>query len=162
GAHVADAVIEAAQARQELEVTEPSGPGFPTEAARQRDVLLFATGSGITAIRALAHHLLAERRTAGRLHLFYGQRAAAEFAYADEWDGWRRAGLALTLVASRPEPGWNGATGHVQDVAAATGFGGAAADRTVAYLSGLPGMVDGVREALARFGVPADRVFENR
>ncbi|MHB8416561.1 MAG: ferredoxin reductase domain-containing protein [Myxococcales bacterium] len=161
GGRVANSVIEAAQAGAELEATEPSGAGFPAEAARQRDVLLFATGSGITAIRALIHHLLAERAAAGRLRLFYGQRDPADFAYANEWEDWRRAGLSLTRVCSQPGPGWNGPTGYVQDVAAAAAFGGAAPERAVAYLSGVPGMLAGAREALSRFGVTEDRIFEN-
>jgi NAD(P)H-flavin reductase len=141
-------------------VTAPQGKGFAIEDSTGHDVLLFATGSGISAIRSLLHHLLADRG-GHRLRLYYGQRTASDFAYTDDWDDWRRAGLQLVPVASRPGPGWNGAVGHVQDVARAATFGGVDPTRTVVYLSGVPGMVEGVREALARFGVPPDRIRQN-
>jgi NAD(P)H-flavin reductase len=159
GGRVADALIDAAREGGELHVTAPQGKGFVIEDAGGRDVLLFATGSGISAIRALLHQLLANGH--GRVRLYYGQRDLTDFAYTDDWDDWHRAGLQLVPVASRPGPGWNGAVGHVQDVASAAGFGGVDPARTVAYLSGVPGMVEGVREALARFGVPPERIRQN-
>lgn len=162
GGRVADAVIAAASEGAELHVGAPQGPGFAVGDVRGRDVLLFATGSGISSIRALLHQLLAERSGTGKLRLYYGQRSAPEFAYRDDWDDWRRAGLRVVPVASKPGPGWQGAVGYVQDVAAAEAFGGAKPEQTLAYLSGVPGMLEGARAALARFGVPPDRIRDNR
>ncbi len=164
GGRIADLVIDAAREGQTLDVTAPFGPGFPASEARDRDVLLFATGSGITPLRALLHQLLVER-AARRIVLYYGQRGEGgegDFAFSREWDGWRRGGADVRLVASRPVPGWPGLTGHVQKVAEATGFGGVEAARSVAYLAGLPQMVAEARDALLRFGLPAGRIFENR
>ncbi len=161
GGRVADAVIGAASEGAELHVSAPQGKGFAVEDVAGRDVLLFATGSGISAIRALLHQLLSDRTGHGKILLYYGQRDLTDFAYTDDWDDWRRAGLQLVPVASRPGPGWNGATGHVQDVASAGGFGGVQPERALAYLSGVPGMVEGVRAALARFGVPPERIRQN-
>jgi NAD(P)H-flavin reductase len=162
GGRVADAVIDLATEGAELHVTAPQGTGFAAEDAHGRDVLLFATGSGITPIRALLHQLLSDRTGHGKLRLYYGQRDLLDFAYTDDWDDWRRAGLQLVPVASQPGPGWKGAVGHVQDVASAEAFGGVLAERTIAYLSGVPGMIEGVRAALARFGLAVERIRENR
>jgi len=162
GGRVADAVIELALEGAELHVTAPQGPGFASDDARGRDVLLFATGSGITSIRALLHQLLADRTGHGKLRLYYGQRDLLDFAYTDDWDDWRRAGLQLVPVASQPGPGWKGAVGHVQDVASAEAFGGVRPEQTIACLSGVPGMIEGARAALARFGLPPEHIRENR
>jgi NAD(P)H-flavin reductase len=162
GGRVADAVIDAAREGAEIHVTAPQGTGFALEDAGGRDALLFATGSGITAIRSLLHQLLADRTGHGRVRLYYGQRDLPDFAYTDDWDDWRRAGLLLVPVASRPGPGWKGHVGYVQDAATAESFGGAQPDKIIAYLSGVPGMLEGVRSALVRFGVQPDRIRENR
>src|SRR5580704_18089855 len=61
GTAIADAIVSAASPGAWLEPTEPHGPGFSVDHAMGRDVLLFATGSGITPIRALIQHLV-ERR----------------------------------------------------------------------------------------------------
>jgi NAD(P)H-flavin reductase len=162
GGRVADAVIAAASEGASLQVSAPQGPGFPVDDVRGRDVLLFATGSGISSIRALLHQLLADRNGHGKMRLYYGQRTAPQFAYTDDWDDWRRAGLQLVPVASEPGPGWKGAVGYVQDVAAAEGFGGAQPEKTLAYLSGVPGMLEGARVALSQFGVAPERIRDNR
>src|SRR5690349_12576652 len=61
GHPVADAIVAAGTPGAWLEVSHPEGPGFSVKAAEGRDVLLFATGSGITSIRALLQHLIDRR-----------------------------------------------------------------------------------------------------
>jgi NAD(P)H-flavin reductase len=143
-----------------IEFDGPLGPGFPIEHARGRDVLLAAAGSAISPIRALLDAMLEERLAYGKGVLFYGQERAEEFVYAESRAAWARAGVAVTLCAHDPDPGWQGARGFVQDAIIADGPGVDPA-RAVAYLCGMPGMVSGVREALAGLGLDAERTYLN-
>jgi NAD(P)H-flavin reductase len=161
GGAVADAVIARAAPGAEVHVSAPHGRGFPVEAARGRDVLLFAAGSGITPIRALVQHLIADRKNFGRVALFYGQRGAADFAYAREFPEWERAGVRVFPAASRPDGEWAGERGYVQAVAPARAFGELRLDGAAAFVAGMKPMVAGVREALAAAGLPPDRLYLN-
>ncbi len=161
GGRIADALIAHARPGASIELTPPIGSGFRLDEATGRDVLLFAAGSGITPIRALLRRLLAGGPLQRKVYLFYGQRDGGDFAYAKEHEGWRRAGVEILLVASRPGPGWTGATGHVQE-AARRALPAERLSEAVAYVAGLPAMVAGVRETLAELGVPPERVHENR
>jgi NAD(P)H-flavin reductase len=161
GGAVADAVIAAAARGARLELAAPSGRGFPVEEMRGRDVLLFAAGSGISAIRSLVEHVLAVRPAVGRVTLYYGQSEAADFAYRNEHAAWERAGVEVVLCCSRPGPGWTGARGRVQDVARERGLDGIDPAGAVAYLCGMKAMVAGVRATLAETGLPIERTFLN-
>ncbi len=161
GGAIADAVIARAAPGAEVHASAPHGRGFPVDAAHGRDLLLFAAGSGITPIRALVHHLAADRDRFGRAALFYGQRDRGDFAYEREFADWERAGVRVFPVASRPAGEWDGERGYVQAAAAARAFGGVSLDGAVAFVAGMKPMVAGVREALAAAGLPADRVFLN-
>jgi NAD(P)H-flavin reductase len=97
----------------------------------------------------------------GRIALYYGQRRPDEFAYRREHEAWARAGVTLALCVSGTDEGWPGPRGHVQDVAVSRGFDGALADDTVAFVCGMKGMVEGVRQVLGAGGLPAGRVFLN-
>ena len=160
GGPLADEILRRAHAGETLEATLPFGRGFPTEEARGRDVLLFATGSGIAPIRALVQRLAAERAHVNRVSLFYGQRSEADFAFAREHEGWRRAGVDLHLCCSRPTSS-DSPVGYVQNVARATLLRGPPPANAVAFVAGLADMVAGVKAALAELGVPEDRVFQN-
>jgi NAD(P)H-flavin reductase len=138
----------------------PLGPGFPIEHARGRDVLLAAAGSAISPIRALLDAMLEERAAYGRVVLFYGQERAEEFVYAEARAAWAQAGVEIRLCAHTPDPDWPGARGFVQDAIIADGPGVDPA-RAVAYLCGMPGMVSGVREALAGLGFDPERSYLN-
>jgi len=159
GSPVADALAAAAPGTL-VEATAPLGDGFPVDAARGRDVLLFAAGAGITPVRALMQWLLAQR-CHGKLALFYGQRSDRDFAYVREHDGWRADGVHLVLCASQPSPSWTGARGYVQTVADELRLHQVGTDNAVAFLCGMRPMVDDVRRVLQQYGLPPERVFLN-
>ena len=181
GSEVADAVAAAARTGGELETTAPFGAGFPVDSAHGRDVLLFAVGSGVSPIRALVQHMIADRPRFGRVALFYGQRGHEPFAYAREHAAWQEAGVRVVLCASTgngiymgprrregaPEAlsvGGDGpmrARGYVQDAARSLGLLGADPAQAVAFLCGMRAMVEDVRGVLAAAGVAAERTFLN-
>jgi NAD(P)H-flavin reductase len=136
------------------------GRGFPVADHPGRDLLIFATGSGISPIRALVEGGVAEGR--GQVHLYYGCLDHSWMAYRERLDDWRARGVAVhTTFDHEPEGSdYSGPTGFVQDVYAA-----APPDIDVreaaAVLCGLKGMVQATTALLTGQGMPADRVLLN-
>jgi NAD(P)H-flavin reductase len=160
GGGVADGLIATLRPGSPIVFEGPLGPGFPLEPARGRDVLLAAAGSAIAPIRALLDTMLEDRASYGKLSLFYGQEREEEFVYAAARSAWSAAGVQVTLCAHKPREGWSGARGFVQDAIIAAGPG-VDPSTAVAYLCGMPGMVSGVREALAGLGLASERSYLN-
>jgi len=158
--HVDD-LIAALAPGVRVEVTAPFGPGFPIEAAEGRHVLLVATGSGITPLRALVQELLVRRGHLGDVKLFYGQRTPETFAYAGEHADWRKAGIDLHLVCSRADGAWTGERGYVQESLERELKLHVIAPDSVAYLCGVEGMVKAAREILLAAGLPKERILLN-
>ncbi len=133
------------------------GPGFPIELAAGKDVLLFATGSGIGAVRSVLGVLLRERHRYGKVTLYFGARTPDAFAYAHEFDAWRGAGIDVVPTVSRPgSSGWEGLTGYVQSHVPEGRL-----DQEVAFVCGQSERVEGVTRALVARGLPAERVYLN-
>jgi NAD(P)H-flavin reductase len=161
GGAVGDELIAGAKPGGEVQATAPFGRGFPVAEGRDRDVLLFAAGSGISPMRALVQHITAARDGFGRVVLFYGERADHDFAYAAEREHWTARGVQVVLCASRPSAEWAGPKGYVQDVAKKLEFAAVDAGGAVAYLCGMKGMVSSVRDTLASHGLPVERTYLN-
>lgn len=156
GAPLPDA-LEVLKPGDGVKLSEPSGKGFPLEQARGKDVLLFATGSGISAIRSVVLTLSRDRKDYGEVTLFFGVRTPAAFAYADELPTWQRDRIAVVRTVSQPgAAGWTGLTGYVQ-----SHLGEVKVENAVAFLVGQKTMVQGVTEALAAKGLGKDRLFLN-
>jgi sulfhydrogenase subunit gamma (sulfur reductase) len=158
GSAIADAIVAAARPGEWLETTHPHGPGFSIDHATGRDVLMFATGSGITPIRALIQHLVERREEIGRVTLLYGQRSEADFAYRREHADWERAKIQVVLYCSRAGADWTGRQGHIQQ--GLEDFKAPLTD-TVAYLAGLPAMIASTSDQLAARGLPPAQIHLN-
>ncbi|NMO23163.1 NAD-binding oxidoreductase [Pyxidicoccus fallax] len=140
-----------------VEVSQPEGKGFPLERARGHDVLLFATGSGISPIRSLIASIRREREAFGRVTLYFGARTPGAFAYADELHEWEAGGVRVVRTCSQPGvSGWQGLTGYVQ-----AHLGEEPVQDAVAFLCGQSTMVQGVKATLQARGVPKDAIFLN-
>ncbi len=161
GTPLGDGLIALVQPSVMVEATAPFGTGFPIGSALDRDVLLFAAGSGISPIRALTQHILAQRARFGRAALFYGQRGHEDFAYTDEHAAWDHGGVKVVLCSSQAGPHWQGERGYVQDVAQSLRFLDFDTARAVAFLCGMKTMVSGVRAVLERAGIAPERTFLN-
>jgi NAD(P)H-flavin reductase len=157
GAPIGDA-LAALRAGEPVEVSAVQGRGFPVDAAEGRDLLFFAAGSGITPVRAAVAHALGRRQRFGSMVLFYGQRRPEAFAYASELSAWERAGMEVVRVVSRPDEGWGGARGHVQD--ALEGRRPATANAS-AFLCGMKAMVQAVSDRLIGLGMGRERIHLN-
>lgn len=156
GSDVAD-VLAVAPIGTRVELTAPEGPGFPLHEAHGHRVLLFATGSAISAIRSLIHAIRHERRKFRSVTLYFGARTPDAFAYERELDEWRESGIDVVRTVSQAgAPGWEGLTGYVHSHLPEEELADA-----VAFVCGQPEMVDDVRRALAERGMPAEKIFQN-
>jgi len=156
GSPVADALCRLSPGG-EVEVGEVQGAGFPVERARGKEVLLFGTGSGISALRSLIGVLLRDRSAYGRVTLYFGARTPDAFAYAHELDVWEERGIRVLRTVSRPgASGWNGLKGYVQ-----THVPPRPLEDAVAFLCGQQEMVKGVTEVLTRRGLPQESIHLN-
>jgi NAD(P)H-flavin reductase len=140
-----------------VRTTTAQGKGFPVDRAAGRDVVLVATGSGISPVRSVIETILPRRSEFGIVSLYAGARTPSSLAYRDDFDAWRAASIDVFPVVSRPQDtGWTGLTGYVQ-----SHLGGVHLSTALAFLCGQKAMVEAVRKALAELGMPADSVFLN-
>jgi len=155
GAPLADALTQLKPGAQ-VRATVAQGKGFPLAAARGKNVLLVATGSGLSPVRSAIEAMLAERGAYGELTVYVGARTPQAFAYADRMTHWERAGVRVFRVVSQPgQSGWKGLTGYVQ------GHLTPPAPPAVAFLCGQKAMVQAVTETLVARGVGRDAIFLN-
>lgn len=159
GGGVAERLVTASPGAA-VEISAPQGKGFPVDAFEGSDVLLFATGSAISAIRPVVHHVVKRRERFGRVVLFFGARTPHAFAYLDEIPEWERERIEVHRVISRPgtDEVWDGPVGYVQDVLAEVS---PEVGRAVALVCGVKDMHAAVSEALVSRGLPEDRVLTN-
>ena len=145
------------QPGQIIRVTMPTGKGFPVEKAQGKNLLLFATGSGISAIRSVILFIRRHRHDYGNVRLYFGARTPTAFAYESELDAWQREGIEVVKIVSRPgESGWKGLTGYVQSHLADVSV-----DNAIAFLCGQRAMVADVTRALNHRGLQRDDIYLN-
>jgi len=153
--------LTGASAGAPIEMSQVMGPGFlKTDDALEgvSDVLLFAAGSGISPIRATIESGVLS--SASSVRLYYGCSTPEQMSYSDKFEEWAKMGVDVTPVISKPDgTGWDGATGYVQDAAAAAGL--VNPKETAILLCGMKGMAEGVKALAAEAGVPEGRVMAN-
>lgn len=156
GGALADALV-ALPVGATVQASTAQGRGFPLEEARGRRVLLFATGSGISAVRSLIGVIQQDRASYGEVTLYFGARTPDAFAYRSELDAWAHGQIRVIRTVSQPgASGWQGLQGYVQTHVPLEPLAEAAA-----FLCGQKGMVQGVTEALVRQGLPRERIYLN-
>lgn len=159
-----------------VEMSPIMGKGFPMskldqltypetpEHKKVKDILLFATGSGIAPIRASIEAVLngINIPTRRSVKLFYGARYPARMPYMDRFHMWEKDGVDIIPVMSRPDeasPSWHGRTGYIQD--ALRDIGIHEPEQTGAILCGIKEMTEDVTSILTDAGVPSDRILLN-
>ncbi|PRW56790.1 hypothetical protein C2E21_4721 [Chlorella sorokiniana] len=147
----------AAASGSSLLVSAPMGKGFPVDSIPPSDVhtvLIFATGSGISPIKALIESgaLQADKRR--EVRLYYGVRSPAHQAFAASIPAWEAAGVKVHTVFS--EQG----QGYVQD-AFAKDNGVSDWAGVAAVLCGQKEMAGAITELLTGKGVPKERILTN-
>lgn len=123
-------------------------------------VVLFATGSGISPIKALIESGALQAGERRDVRLYYGVRSPAAMAYSALLPGWEKDhGVKVIPVYSE------GGKGYVQDAFAsdggAAGLGGGSSGGVGAVLCGQKDMAVAINEALEGAGVDKERILTN-
>jgi NAD(P)H-flavin reductase len=157
GSELPNALIQLPLGSQ-VEVSRPEGRGFPLEQGRGRDLLLFATGSGISPIRSVIESIRRERDAYGRVTLYFGARTPGAFAYVRDFEAWERMRIRVVPTVSQPgASGWQGLTGYVQAHLAEEPL----SPGTIAFVCGQQEMVQGVVRALQARGLAPGAIHQN-
>jgi CDP-4-dehydro-6-deoxyglucose reductase len=120
------------------------------------DSVLVATGTGIAPFRSMLQARLA-KDSRNRITLLFGVRHEHSLLYRDEFESLesQHPGFRFWPTLTRPEPGWTGRTGRIQQhLAEAVG---SRRDLDV-YICGLREMVDEVRAMLRDLGFDRKRM----
>jgi len=130
-------------------------PDHPTE-----PVVLIAGGIGITPFRSMIKHAT-EHHLPVDLTLIYSNRTPEDGPFLDDLDRWERENRRFRFVPTMTTPEaaqqpWTGRAGYVDAAFLRQTLDGL--DHSLFYMAGPPGMVKGVRQALAAAGVADDRI----
>ncbi|MFY0563649.1 NAD-binding oxidoreductase [Archangium lansingense] len=156
GSPLVDALVKL-QPGARVNSKRPEGRGFPLGHARGGNLLLFATGSGISPIRSVIESIRQERSAYGRVTLYFGARTPLAFAYEDEFHHWEAADIRVVRTVSQPgASGWQGLIGYVQ-----AHLGEEPVEDSLAFLCGQSGMVQGVIDALRARGLAREAIHLN-
>ncbi|XP_047060248.1 fruit protein pKIWI502-like [Lolium rigidum] len=136
------------------------GRGFEVaRVAGAREVLVFATGSGISPIRSLIESGFGENEKVD-VSLFYGARNLQRMAYQERFSDWESRGIKIIPVLSRPDDQWTGQRGYVQNAFSRT-------KKVVnpssmgAILCGHKQMTEEISRALVADGMSKDTILTN-
>ena len=142
-----------------LRLVLPFGEVAPN-AQSEKPLLLLATGTGFAPIASILREA-ARRRWTRPLALYRGARVEEDLYLRDVVArcAKRLPGFRSVEVLSRPRAGWQGRSGHVQQVAAEEWRDMTAVE---VYAAGSPAMVGAAREMLAtRCGLPSESFFSD-
>lgn len=161
--HTVRAVGPVSQALAELAVGAtvgvrgPFGQGWPTSAARGRDLLLIAGGLGLAPLRPALLRVLAERAHYGRVIVLAGMRTPPEILFRASLEAWgARADLEVEVTVDRGDAAWRGHVGVVTSLIPRLAL---EPRNTVAFVCGPELMMRHAAEALRAVGLEPAQIF---
>jgi ferredoxin-NADP reductase len=144
----------------EVDVEDPKGD-FHLPEDTSKHYVFIAGGIGITIVRSMLKYI-AEEGLPYRITLLYSNRDRESTAFFDELQEREREIEGLKVVFTMTEdPGWDGETRRIDADFIRDQVDGELASHTF-VVSGPPGMVNGVADALEDEGVPEDQVIRSR
>mgnify|MGYP001317179867 CR=1 FL=1 len=132
-----------------VRIDPPAGNGYPVDLAKGKNVILFAVGSGMSAIRSLIEYIRANRDEFRNVDVFLGAHTEESHPYRQHDEAWAADNISIHRTTSRP---W------VQDVFRNSSV---SAENAVAFVCGMKEMVTGVTEALTDAGMDAELIRQN-
>jgi sulfhydrogenase subunit gamma (sulfur reductase) len=147
---------------EKVGIRGPYGNGFPIDRIEGNDLLLIAGGLGMAPLRSLLVYALDNRRSFGRIILFYGTRTPEDILFRDELIPLRKrtdveveliVQLAYKLKGALP---WEGRTGMVTDLFDDLKI---APGGTFAIMCGPPVFYKYVLEKLLEHNLSKDRIL---
>lgn len=124
------------------------------------DAILVATGTGVVPFRALLQEQFRGPATR-QITLIQGTRQVGNLLFRNEFEAWEqiRPEFRYIPTLTRPDPGWEGATGRVQQLVE-----NSLAGRTdvQVYVCGLKEMVDSVRAMAKQYGLDRRQIISEK
>ena len=158
GGLFSEQVFTTMKERDLLRFQGPLGTFFLREDT-DRPVILVAGGTGFAPIKSILDHAFAQGTTRP-LHLYWGVRAQRDLYLHNLPQAWARehAHFRYTPVLSQPlsEDHWSGRTGWVHEAVIADHPD---LSRYEVYASGPPPMIEALKGAVKKHGLPADRLY---
>jgi ferredoxin-NADP reductase len=144
----------------EVDVEDPKGDlHLPEDTSK--DYVFIAGGIGITVLRSMLKYI-AEEDLPYRITLLYSNRDRESTAFFDELQELEQKIDGLELVFTMTDDdGWDGESRRIDADFVRDHVGGDLASHTY-IVSGPPGMVNGVADALEGEGVPEEQVIRSR
>ena len=140
-----------------LGVRGPFGSQWPVAQAEGSDVLLIAGGIGLAPLRPALYHILAARRSYGKVILLYGTRTPSDMLFRAELEEWRaRFDLQVLVTVDRGDQDWMGTVGVVTRLIARSQFD---PDSTVAMVCGPDVMIRFTVTELLDRGLPVTNIY---
>ncbi len=158
GGAFTDALFQGEPELTSIQIEGPKGSFFLRENS-SRAILMLATGTGFGPIKGIIEHAIAEG-CQRPIYLYWGARTQAGLylhALAEQW-AQQHPNIHYIPVLSRPEAGWGGRSGHVQEAALAD-----FADLSdfELYACGHPQMVYQAKEMLGGKGLPPEHCYSD-
>jgi ferredoxin-NADP reductase len=148
------------QARPGL-IVDASGPHgrFYFDETPHKSIVLIAAGSGITPMMSMARYI-DDLKLSTPVTLLYCVRTGADIIFQSEL---ARLGTSLPnfkyeVCLSRPDPTWNGQSGHLSEEFVSRQVVGL--DAPTFFLCGPKGFMDNARQILAKLGVSRERILQ--
>jgi benzoate/toluate 1,2-dioxygenase reductase subunit len=130
-----------------VEMSDAMGKGFPVTG--DGELVILCNGSAISAVRPVIEAEL-DAGLPRAVHLYFGVLVPAHRSFLADLERWGNAGIQVHTVVGEPEgTGWTGATGFVQELAAAHGLCRANVELV---LCGVPPMVEAAKAQWAAAG----------
>lgn len=135
----------------------PFGNGFPFEEIKGKNIIYVAGGIGLIPLRSSIVHVLQHRPEFGRVILVYGARTSKDLMYKDSIAEWKATeNFETHFTIDRPEPGWNGEVGFVNQLVAKLNL---PAENTVSFVCGPPVMFNSVIKELKLKGIKEENIY---
>ena len=153
----ATTALTALEPGMQVGITGPMGCGWPSDAARGRDVIVVAGGMGLPPLRPLIDEVLAERDSFGDFRLYYGARTPSDLLYTDELAAWAaRPDMEVAVTVDRGDAEWLGRVGIVTQLFDQSRWDGS---KAVAFVVGPERMIGATVNSLAGRGLTPDRIY---
>eukprot|EP00242_Pyramimonas_sp_CCMP2087_P000590 CAMPEP_0198233122 /NCGR_PEP_ID=MMETSP1445-20131203/116078_1 /TAXON_ID=36898 /ORGANISM="Pyramimonas sp., Strain CCMP2087" /LENGTH=321 /DNA_ID=CAMNT_0043913811 /DNA_START=103 /DNA_END=1068 /DNA_ORIENTATION=- len=145
-----------------VEVSPVMGKGFDLSSVPDaKTILIFATGSGISPIKALVEASAANgglADSAADVRLYFGAQTEGTMAFTDKFDAWKASGVTVVPVLSQGDN-----KKYVQDVFIEEQGGPivSAPAETAVVLCGQKEMAEAVKAMCAEAGIPDANILTN-
>ena len=129
-------------------VRGPLGNGFPLSHMKNKNIVMFAGGTGIVPIKALMDYVKNHQNNFGQIQLFYGAKSPENIFFQKELNICQKFADIL-LAVEKHEKNWEGNTGLITSLISSKTT---LVENSVAVLCGPPIMYKFVIEKLKKIG----------